>query len=482
MPDRPIFVCTHRDKPNSLSPLIDRFHLWRRGYLCDGLAGTGGLRDDAAARASAFLRTWCCFAADLSCRPTWCWHHGAVFWHTRECGLWGIVDACIGSCTCTYSQRPPNAGDLVTLPWWTQLWLNEGFATYFEKIGAGFYWNDAASGHPPPGALNYMRDFHIDALNVALDFDSQDSSYALAQADMTVTSEGQAEALFDRVVYEKGASVLRMLHAFLLHHLGGSAAAPAKERVAQWQLRRLLELEPAPAPGHARRPPIAKAAAQAAALPPGPEVQDSLFAALLMYLKANQFASGGTDALWAALTIATGAPVTTYMQRWTHQQGVPVVSVSKEQGRLVVKQQQLRRGGPAPLQCGVPLATPVPLPGVGSPSALGSSLKLEDIEAELGAPASANATADARLPWWLPVQWVSGGGGASNRTADGLELVDCKESALWPDGAEFVKLNAGEFGVYRCAHHRLRQARSCRPHRRRPQAGSWQRRHIPPAA
>ena len=66
----------------------------------------------------------------------------------------------------------------MTLPWWTQLWLNEGFATYFESMGAGYLYNqyDPKSswpqddgGMPPnPGPFNYMRSFSIDVLDVAL--------------------------------------------------------------------------------------------------------------------------------------------------------------------------------------------------------------------------------------------------------------------------------------------------------------------------
>jgi hypothetical protein len=127
-----------------------------------------------------------------------------------------------------------HAGDLVTLPWWTQLWLNEGFATYFENIGASGFW---ASGTNPPGPLSYMHAFGVDILESALRFDAGNPSYSLAQAARVVTSELQAESLFGRVVYEKGGSVLRMLHALVV----GVGVAQGVSEPPPWQVRRLLE-------------------------------------------------------------------------------------------------------------------------------------------------------------------------------------------------------------------------------------------------
>ena len=78
-----------------------------------------------------------------------------------------------------------HTGDLVTLPWWTQLWLNEGFAAYFEQMGAAFLYNDYTSEYQSasdvgglqqhPGPLNYMHAFPIDVLDVALRCAAADS-------------------------------------------------------------------------------------------------------------------------------------------------------------------------------------------------------------------------------------------------------------------------------------------------------------------
>ena len=89
-------------------------------------------------------------------------------------------------------------GNLVTAAWWSQLWLNEGFATYVEYIGAGV---------SNPELL--MADQFISiAQRQALTYDSGPNTHPIIN-DNTITGT------FDNVDYAKGGSVLRMIQGML---------------------------------------------------------------------------------------------------------------------------------------------------------------------------------------------------------------------------------------------------------------------------
>ncbi|XP_056457704.1 leucyl-cystinyl aminopeptidase isoform X1 [Gadus chalcogrammus] len=92
-------------------------------------------------------------------------------------------------------------GNLVTMSWWNDLWLNEGFATYMQYMSLQ---------HEYP--LLDIGNHFLTVRFRALDKDALNSSHAVsARAD---TPEQVAE-MFDSVSYEKGASILLMLNASL---------------------------------------------------------------------------------------------------------------------------------------------------------------------------------------------------------------------------------------------------------------------------
>ncbi|XP_062403702.1 aminopeptidase Ey-like [Sardina pilchardus] len=100
-------------------------------------------------------------------------------------------------------------GNLVTLKWWNDLWLNEGFASYVEYLGADH-------AEPDWGVKDMIvlsdvhRVFAVDALA---------SSHPLSSKEEDIQRPEQISELFDAISYSKGASVLRMLSDFLSEHV-----------------------------------------------------------------------------------------------------------------------------------------------------------------------------------------------------------------------------------------------------------------------
>ena len=96
-------------------------------------------------------------------------------------------------------------GDLVTMKWWDDLWLNEGFATWTTfKI---------VDQYKPE--LGFKADAAASATYI-MDQDGLASARAIRQP---VNSIGEAMEAFDGITYQKGAAVLRMLE----HHVGEDA-------------------------------------------------------------------------------------------------------------------------------------------------------------------------------------------------------------------------------------------------------------------
>ncbi|KAK6019158.1 peptidase family M1 [Ostertagia ostertagi] len=94
-------------------------------------------------------------------------------------------------------------GNLVTLKWWDDLWLNEGFATFVEFIGAD---------HISNGTFRMKDYFLLDALVDALEADAVASSHPLS---FKIDKASEVYEAFDAITYSKGASVLTMLQALI---------------------------------------------------------------------------------------------------------------------------------------------------------------------------------------------------------------------------------------------------------------------------
>ncbi|MEX2045951.1 MAG: M1 family metallopeptidase [Chloroflexota bacterium] len=92
-------------------------------------------------------------------------------------------------------------GDLVTMRWWTDLWLNESFASFVgEKATAAL--------NPE---WNYWRDFVADNTS-AFSLDALASTHPIS---VEAKSAEEASQRFDAISYTKGAAVLRMIEGYL---------------------------------------------------------------------------------------------------------------------------------------------------------------------------------------------------------------------------------------------------------------------------
>uniref|UniRef100_A0A8C1GCY0 Aminopeptidase n=1 Tax=Cyprinus carpio TaxID=7962 RepID=A0A8C1GCY0_CYPCA len=94
-------------------------------------------------------------------------------------------------------------GNLVTMRWWNDLWLNEGFATYMSYIGvqdAGWDLRD----------LIVLRE-----IQTAFQVDSLNSSHPLSLQENYIQTSAEIIDLFDDITYRKGAALLRMLATFM---------------------------------------------------------------------------------------------------------------------------------------------------------------------------------------------------------------------------------------------------------------------------
>lgn len=98
-------------------------------------------------------------------------------------------------------------GNLVTLEWWTHLWLNEGFATFMQYLCV-----DHLFPH-----FNVWNQFVSDVLLRAMDLDALDNSHPI---EVPIGPPSEVGEIFDAISYSKGASIIRMLYKYIGDEVG----------------------------------------------------------------------------------------------------------------------------------------------------------------------------------------------------------------------------------------------------------------------
>ncbi|CAO2168959.1 unnamed protein product [Urochloa humidicola] len=92
-------------------------------------------------------------------------------------------------------------GNLVTMEWWTHLWLNEGFASWVSYLAVESLF---------PEWNNWTQ--FLDETTSGLRLDALAESHPI---EVEINHASEIDAIFDSISYDKGASVIRMLQSYL---------------------------------------------------------------------------------------------------------------------------------------------------------------------------------------------------------------------------------------------------------------------------
>ena len=172
-------------------------------------------------------------------------------------------------------------GDLVTMKWWDDLWLNESFATYmsYKAIDHAHpewdIWKNFFNGEP-----------RAETLVGAMRRDSLRNTHPIR---VTVNSPEELEEIFDEISYGKGAHVLQMIDGYV------------GEEAFREGVRR--------------------------------------------YLSTHAYSNATGEDLWSAIGKASGRPVRTIMAAWIRQAGFPIITAAVHDGKLRFSQKRLLISG-----------------------------------------------------------------------------------------------------------------------------------------
>ncbi|MCD9639830.1 AP-1 complex subunit mu-1-Iike [Datura stramonium] len=92
-------------------------------------------------------------------------------------------------------------GNLVTMEWWTHLWLNEGFATWVSYLATDSLFPE----------WKIWTQF-LEEATEGLRLDGLAESHPI---EVDISHAGEIDEIFDAISYRKGASVIRMLQSYL---------------------------------------------------------------------------------------------------------------------------------------------------------------------------------------------------------------------------------------------------------------------------
>jgi cytosol alanyl aminopeptidase len=92
-------------------------------------------------------------------------------------------------------------GDLVTMPWWNDVWLNEAFATWMEPRIVG--------------ALNPELSPQVRALEAVHEAMGSDGLVSARKIRQEIVDDNDIDSAFDSITYDKGGAVLSMFERWI---------------------------------------------------------------------------------------------------------------------------------------------------------------------------------------------------------------------------------------------------------------------------
>jgi aminopeptidase 2 len=98
-------------------------------------------------------------------------------------------------------------GNIVTMEWWDELWLNEGFATFMSYLCTNEIYKSQTSEIDDKGWV--LWESFAGVQRIAMAIDSLAHTHAIRQP---VERPSDVDLLFDGITYDKGGSLLRMLY------------------------------------------------------------------------------------------------------------------------------------------------------------------------------------------------------------------------------------------------------------------------------
>src|SRR5881396_3856984 len=167
-------------------------------------------------------------------------------------------------------------GDLVTMKWWDDIWLNESFATFMGH-------HAVEQGYPQ---WKVWQDFVRTQTSGAMGRDGLRSTHPI---EARVKNPEEIEELFDEISYGKGASILRMIEAYI-----GS---------------------------------------------------DKFRKGVGKYLEKFRYSNAAGQDLWNHLQEASGTDVNRIMEAWISKPGFPIITATLSEKKLNLEQERFLMAG-----------------------------------------------------------------------------------------------------------------------------------------